>query len=139
MATPLNIRLDDEREEALKEILEELKENTPVGSEVNNSTIMRGALDKFKKDISEEKQGIRKISYKLNNLNEKELNYLLLNVLEDFKKYSDEICKIDDKDTQFVDEEPSETKIIELQKLLNDMLTQFKLDVLDEMTKRVRR
>lgn len=74
MATSINIRLSDELEEKLKKTVEEVKDQTPLGAEVNNSTVVRGALEDFIKKIEEEKEGIKNVSYNLSAIdNEKEL------------------------------------------------------------------
>ena len=47
MATSINVRLSDDLEEKLKNTVESIKEKTPAGAEVNNSTVVRGALEDF--------------------------------------------------------------------------------------------
>ena len=59
MATSINVRLSDELEESLKNA-------TPRGAEVNNSTIVRGALEDFIENIEEEKEGTYKFPIPLN-------------------------------------------------------------------------
>ena len=71
MATSINVRLSDELEERLKKSVEEIKNNTPRGAEVNNSTVVRGALEEFIEKTEEEKKGIYKFPISL-NLDEEE-------------------------------------------------------------------
>ena len=66
MATSINVRLSDELEENLKKTVEEIKNATPRGAEVNNSTIVRGALEEFIENVEEEKRGIYKFPIYLN-------------------------------------------------------------------------
>lgn len=66
MATSINVRLSDELEENLKKTVEEIKNSTPRGAEVNNSTVVRGALEEFIEKTEEEKQGIYKFPIYLN-------------------------------------------------------------------------
>ena len=71
MATSINVRLSDELEGKLKKSVEEIKFNTPRGAEVNNSTVVRGALEEFIEKKEEEKKGIYKFPIFL-NLDEEE-------------------------------------------------------------------
>lgn len=86
MATSINVRLSDELEAKLKETVEEIKNNTPRGAEVNNSTVVRGALEEFIEKTEEEKQGIYKFPIYLNLNNEdgrelqEKLNELILSL-----------------------------------------------------------
>lgn len=66
MATSINVRLSDELENNLKKTVEEIKSSTPRGAEVNNSTVVRGALEEFIEKTEEEKQGIYKFPVYLN-------------------------------------------------------------------------
>ena len=66
MATSINVRLSDELEQKLKKSVEEIKNNTPRGAEVNNSTVVRGALEEFMEKTEEEKKGIYKFPILLN-------------------------------------------------------------------------
>ena len=54
MATSINLRLNDELEQRLKEKVEEIKKVTPLGAEVNNSTVVRGALVDFFEKIDKD-------------------------------------------------------------------------------------
>lgn len=47
MATSINFRINDKLEQKLKETVEELKKTSPLGAEVNASTVVRGALIEF--------------------------------------------------------------------------------------------
>lgn len=69
MSTSINVRLSDDLEEKLKKSVEEIKNNTPRGAEVNNSTVVRGALEEFMEKTEEEKNGIYKIPINLNSKN----------------------------------------------------------------------
>lgn len=73
MATSINLRLNDELERRLKEKVEEIKKNTPLGAEVNNSTVVRGALVDFFERIDKEKNGEKNISFYPNQLSNEEL------------------------------------------------------------------
>lgn len=66
MATSINVRLSDELENKLKNTVEEIKNTTPRGAEVNNSTVVRGALEEFMEKAEEEKKGIYKFPIPLN-------------------------------------------------------------------------
>lgn len=73
MATSINLRLNDELEQRLKEKVEEIKKVTPLGAEVNNSTVVRGALVDFFERIDREKNGQKDISFYPNQLSNDEL------------------------------------------------------------------
>lgn len=62
----IRARVSDELECNLKKIVEEIKNATPRGAEVNNSTVVRGALEEFIEKTEEEKQGIYKFPIYLN-------------------------------------------------------------------------
>ena len=47
MATSINFRINDKLEQKLNETVEELKKTSPLGAEVNASTVVRGALTEF--------------------------------------------------------------------------------------------
>lgn len=72
MATSINLRLNDELEERLKEKVEEIKKNTPLGAEVNNSTVVRGALIEFFNKLEEEKKEIITVKFDLKAISDKE-------------------------------------------------------------------
>lgn len=74
MATSINLRLNDELEKRLKEKVEEIKKVTPLGAEVNNSTVVRGALIDFFEKIDKERNGEKNISFYPNQLSNEELN-----------------------------------------------------------------
>lgn len=74
MATSINLRINDEIEKRLKEKVVEIKKNTPVGAEVNNSTVIRGALIDFFERIDKKKSGERTINFNLRNLTDSELS-----------------------------------------------------------------
>lgn len=73
MATSINLRLNDELEKRLKEKVEEVKAITPTGAEVNNSTVVRGALIEFFNRIDREHNGERNVSFNLRKLSDKDL------------------------------------------------------------------
>lgn len=72
MATSINVRLSDELEKKLNDTVNEVKKNTPIGAEVNNSTIVRGALEDFFNKLEEDKKGIKNVKYDLSILDCKE-------------------------------------------------------------------
>lgn len=120
MATSINVRLSDELEENLKNIIEEVRHKTPLGAEVGNSTVVRGALQDFINKVQDEKKGIKNISYNLSEIqNEKEL--------ERFNKLLDSLIKVV-KDSKFSDKGISE-------KLLLGILTKIKIDSLNHKIK----
>lgn len=63
MGTSINLRINDDLEKKLKEKVEEIKKTTPVGAEVNNSTVVRGAIVDFFEKIEKEKNGEKNISF----------------------------------------------------------------------------
>lgn len=73
MATSINLRVNDELEKKIKEKVEEIKKSTPVGAEVNNSTLIRGALVEFFKKIDRENKGEKNISFYPNEFSNEEL------------------------------------------------------------------
>lgn len=89
MATSINVRLSDELEKKLNDTVKEVKKNTPIGAEVNNSTIVRGALEDFFKRIEDEKKGIVSISFNVNDMNENELNSLNEEMGKIFNMFAD--------------------------------------------------
>lgn len=120
MATSINVRLSDELEENLKNIIEEVRHKTPLGAEVGNSTVVRGALQDFINKVQDEKKGIKNISYNLSEIqNEKEL--------ERFNKLLDSLIKVV-KDSKFSDKGISE-------KILLSILTKIKLHTLKHKMK----
>lgn len=76
MATSINLRINDELEKKLKETVEDIKKNTPLGAEVNNSTVVRGALIDFFNKLEEEKKDIQVIKFDLNKISEDKLRKL---------------------------------------------------------------
>lgn len=74
MATSINLRLNDELEQRLKRKVEEIKKVTPLGAEVNNSTVVRGALIDFFEKIDKENNGEKKISFYPNQFSNEELS-----------------------------------------------------------------
>lgn len=73
MSTSINVRLSDEQENNLKNIILDVKRKTPSGAEVNGSTIVRGALEELNKKIEDEKREVVKVSISLANTEKKEL------------------------------------------------------------------
>jgi len=73
MATSINLRINDELEKKLREKVKEIKEVTPVGAEVNNSTVVRGALVDFFDKIDRENAGERTVNFNLKKFTNEEL------------------------------------------------------------------
>ena len=73
MATSINLRINDELEERLKSKVEEIKKVTPLGAEVNNSTVVRGALIDFFNKIDRENEGERTVKFNLKSLSDKDI------------------------------------------------------------------
>lgn len=121
MATSINVRLSDELEEKLKSTVEEVKKKTPLGAEVNNSTIVRGALEDFIKKIENEEKGMKIVSYNFSELEneEKELE-VLMNILKDMSNMLGNVKNEDKGSAKFL-----------LQVIINKML----LECLQEKTK----
>ena len=85
MATSINLRVNDEVEKKLKETVGGIKAISPVGAEVNNSTVLRGALVDFLKRLDKEKSGEKSISFNLKQMKDKEVfkvDETLRNMLE---------------------------------------------------------
>lgn len=141
MATSINVRLDNEKEEKLKQIVSDLKENAPAGVEINNSTVVRGAIDNLLKSFEEDKKGTKKVAFNFKDLSEKELNYLIAEILPDLYEYQSKIVpkELLEKEGQFRDTNVTETPMINLQELLFNIITQLKLQVLNEMTDRLKK
>lgn len=76
MAKSINLRVNDELEKRLEEKVEEIKKKTPLGAEVNNSTVIRGALIEFFENIDREKEGKRKLEVDLRGLSSDELKLM---------------------------------------------------------------
>ncbi len=76
MAKSINLRINDELEKRLEEKVEEIKKKTPLGAEVNNSTVIRGALIEFFENIDREKEGKRKLEVDLRGLSSDELKLM---------------------------------------------------------------
>lgn len=83
MATSINLRVNDELEKKLKETVEEIKKNTPLGAEVNNSTVVRGALIDFFNRLEEEKKDIKTVKFNLKAITDKEKLEKLLKASEE--------------------------------------------------------
>lgn len=73
MGTSINLRINDDLEKKLKEKVDEIKKITPVGAEVNNSTVVRGALVDFFDKIDKENKGEKSIPFNLTQMSDKEL------------------------------------------------------------------
>ncbi|EHI96991.1 hypothetical protein CDLVIII_0253 [Clostridium sp. DL-VIII] len=121
MATSINVRLSDELEEKLKSTVEEVKKKTPLGAEVNNSTIVRGALEDFIKKIENEEKGIKTVSYNFSELEneEKELE-VLRDLLKDMSNALGDVKNSDKGTAKY---------------LLSMVLSQIQLHYLQEKTK----
>lgn len=76
MATGLNVRVSDELDIKLRQSMEEVKSKSPLGAEVSNSTIIRGALEDFIRKIQDDKEGVKTVSYNLSKFEDKELDRL---------------------------------------------------------------
>ena len=83
METSINLRVNDELEKKLKETVEEIKKNTPLGAEVNNSTVVRGALIDFFNRLEEEKKDIKTVKFNLKAITDKEKLEKLLKASEE--------------------------------------------------------
>ena len=70
----IRARVPDELEKRLEEKVEEIKKKTPLGAEVNNSTVIRGALVDFFEKIDKERKGEKNISFYPNQFSNKELS-----------------------------------------------------------------
>lgn len=81
MATSLNFRLNDELQKKLEDTVKEVKQKTPLGAEVNNSTIVRGALQEFFNKIDEQKNGIVTLKIDLGKLDSEELDNVYKSLL----------------------------------------------------------
>lgn len=79
----IRARVSDELEKRLEEKVEEIRKRTPLGAEVNNSTVIRGALVDFFEKIDKERKGEREISIKLGGLTIEELRDMN-NVMDGF-------------------------------------------------------
>lgn len=86
MATSINLRLNDELEKRLKEKVEEIKKVTPLGAEVNNSTVVRGALIDFFNRLEEEKKDIKTVKFNLKAINDKEKLEKLQKAIEELSE-----------------------------------------------------
>ncbi|MFR3071856.1 MAG: hypothetical protein ACLTK8_03380 [Paeniclostridium sp.] len=73
MATSINVRLSDDLEKKLKKTVELLKKETPLGAEVNNSTIVRGALEEFIRNQELKSKGIKEYTLSVGEMNNDEL------------------------------------------------------------------
>lgn len=95
MATSINVRLDDDAENRLKQAVQDIKEKTPRGAEVNNSTVVRGAIKEFIDKIDEEKKGFMTIRVNINSKDNDKLKKLLKTIdliSEEFSSgYSEEV------------------------------------------------
>lgn len=91
MATSINLRINDELEERLKRKVEEIKKVTPLGAEVNNSTVVRGALIEFFNKIDRENEGERKVKFNFRKLSDKDIEEMddlfqvIFKAIEDFE------------------------------------------------------
>lgn len=78
MGTSINFRVSDEVESNLKTMIEEIKEKSPRGAEVNNSTIVRAALEDFFKKHDEDKKGIKTYNIPFGSLSEHDIQMIIL-------------------------------------------------------------
>lgn len=108
MATSINVRLSDELEEDLKRTVEEVKRDTPIGAEVNNSTIVRGALIEFMQKKEDRKNGIVNFSAPFGRLEKDELESII--------ELSDKIIEYADKE-ELTDGQKSLVSLLELIRL----------------------
>ena len=91
MSTSINVRLSDALEQKLKFTVNEVKGKAPLGAEVNNSTIIRGALENFINKIEEESKGIKTIKYEIQSLELNELEQMDLAVEQISKSIKDNL------------------------------------------------
>lgn len=97
MATSINLRINDGLEQKLKEKVEEIKKDTPLGAEVNNSTVVRGALIEFFNKIDKEKAGERNVNFNFSKLSDEDLKEMsclfqfIFKSMEDFKHNNEKI------------------------------------------------
>lgn len=91
MSTSINVRLSDALEQKLKFTVNEIKGKAPLGAEVNNSTIIRGALENFINKIEEESKGIKTIKYEIQSLELNELEQMDLAVEQISKSIKDNL------------------------------------------------
>lgn len=97
MATSINLRLNDELEQRLKEKVEEIKKVTPLGAEINNSTVVRGALTEFFNKIDRENDGERSVKFNFKKLSVKdieEMDDLLHVIFESMKEFEQKNPKV---------------------------------------------
>lgn len=117
MATSINIRMNDELEMKLKRTLGELKTSTPNGSEVSNSTIIRGALVDFFKKRENEKKGYKKIVFNLKKKSDKEI-YLIDSTINKISNDLENILSKDDPGYLFIHDLLSDISIETLSELI---------------------
>lgn len=91
MSTSITLRINDELEMNLKRTLRELKTSTPKGAEVNNSTIVRGALVDFLKRLENEKNGEKRVAYNFKKLSYDEVRSIDI-MLDKIIKNLDKEC-----------------------------------------------
>lgn len=115
MATSINLRINDDLEKKLKEKVEEIKKDTPKGAEINNSTVVRGALLDFFEKLDSEKKGEKSISFNLKKLSD-----------EEFRSVDSMIEKIIDN----LDKEESGYSFVWF------LLTNIATEILDELIER---
>ncbi len=72
----IRARVSDEFEEKLKNVVEDVKSRTPLGAEVNSSTIVRGAVEDFIQKIEDEKNGILEVKFDIENLDNEEIEII---------------------------------------------------------------
>lgn len=69
----IRARVSDELEERIEKIIEEVKEESFGGIEINLSTVIRYALDNYIKEYEERKQGIEVVKFNINELSDEQL------------------------------------------------------------------
>lgn len=133
MAVAINLRLDDDREKALKELVESLKADNNNAIEVNNSSVIRMALDSFIEAKKMEEKGYKKLYVNLSDMNDKALDSLLF----DFLPYLDEYQKnIINDCMDFKDNEPCDLSKADIKNFVFDLMCKLKLEILDELRNR---
>lgn len=119
MATSINVRLSDDLEEKLKKTVELLKKETPLGAEVNNSTIVRGALEEFINKIDDKEKGVYNYYLELGDLSNEQLKEI-----RDYIYKFEKLIKPEDFGVESSNDIPKHIKI------LNLMLLRISLDTL---------
>lgn len=68
----IRARVSDELEEKIEKIIEDVRKEAVLGSEINLSTVIRYALDNYIKEYEERKKEILTVKFDLKAINDKE-------------------------------------------------------------------